>query len=123
MTIKTVIRTNSASCYPSAVSRGLDAVPAGVAVVAGKQFLVAARLRDAGDVGRQDEREAQQDRALAHPRRRYYAPWRDHPRPAVGLLQGAYAHVGVTEFWWRRRKSALSAARSHLAHWKQRKWS
>ena len=27
-----------------------------------------------------------------------YLPWRDDPRPAAGLLQGAYAHVGVTEF-------------------------
>lgn len=36
--------------------------------------------------------------------RRYYAPWRDDPRPAAGLLQGAYAHVGVTEFWRRRRQ-------------------
>ncbi|WP_345385309.1 aKG-HExxH-type peptide beta-hydroxylase [Nonomuraea salmonea] len=24
----------------------------------------------------------------------YYAPWRDDPRPAAALLQGAYAHMG-----------------------------
>jgi len=44
--------------------------------------------------------------------RRYYAPWRDDPRPVAGLLQGAYAHVGVTEFWRRRREVATGAAQS-----------
>ncbi|MET9761353.1 HEXXH motif domain-containing protein [Streptomyces sp. NPDC006372] len=28
-----------------------------------------------------------------------YAPWRDDPRPVRGLLQGAYAYLGVTRFW------------------------
>lgn len=44
--------------------------------------------------------------------RRYYAPWRDDPRPASGLLQGAYAYVGVTEFWRRRRQLASGAAQA-----------
>ncbi|MFC4061673.1 HEXXH motif domain-containing protein [Planomonospora corallina] len=35
--------------------------------------------------------------------RRFYAPWRPDPRPLYGLLQGAYAYLGVTEFWRRRR--------------------
>ena len=30
---------------------------------------------------------------------RYYAPWRDDPRPLSGLLQGAYAHMGIAAFW------------------------
>ncbi len=30
---------------------------------------------------------------------RVYAPWRDDPRPAAGLLQGVYAHLGVARFW------------------------
>jgi hypothetical protein len=30
---------------------------------------------------------------------RYYAPWRDDPRPLSGLFQGAYAFLGVTQFW------------------------
>ncbi|WP_320068908.1 HEXXH motif domain-containing protein [Micromonospora sp. RTGN7] len=30
---------------------------------------------------------------------RYYAPWRDDPRPFAGVLQGAYAFVGITQFW------------------------
>lgn len=28
-----------------------------------------------------------------------YSPWRDDPRPASGLLHGAYAYLGVTDFW------------------------
>jgi uncharacterized protein len=31
--------------------------------------------------------------------RYYYAPWRDDPRPLEGLLQGAYAHVAVADYW------------------------
>lgn len=34
---------------------------------------------------------------------RYYAPWREDPRPAIGLLQGAYAFLAVTGFWRRQR--------------------
>jgi uncharacterized protein len=40
----------------------------------------------------------------------FYAPWRDHPRPLAGLLQGAYAFIGVTEFWRRRRQLAAGQA-------------
>ncbi|NUW40269.1 aKG-HExxH-type peptide beta-hydroxylase [Nonomuraea rhodomycinica] len=36
--------------------------------------------------------------------RRFYAPWRDDPRPAHGLLHGAYAFLGVTGFWRRQRR-------------------
>jgi HEXXH motif-containing protein len=28
-----------------------------------------------------------------------YAPWRQDPRPAVGLLHGLYAHLGIARFW------------------------
>ena len=35
--------------------------------------------------------------------RRYYAPWRADPRPVSGLLQGAYAFMGVAGFWRRQR--------------------
>ncbi len=34
--------------------------------------------------------------------RRYYAPWRDDPRPLGGLMQGTYAFLGITRFWWER---------------------
>jgi HEXXH motif-containing protein len=33
------------------------------------------------------------------PRERYYAPWRNDPRPIGGLLQGIYAFAGITEFY------------------------
>ncbi|MFJ9565009.1 HEXXH motif domain-containing protein [Streptomyces fuscichromogenes] len=32
---------------------------------------------------------------------RHYAPWRNDPRPLRGLLQGAYAFLGITDFWSR----------------------
>src|SRR6266516_2830035 len=36
--------------------------------------------------------------------RRCYAPWRADPRPVAGLLQGAYAYLGVTGFWRTQRR-------------------
>ena len=54
--------------------------------------------------------------------RRYYVPWRADPRPIAGLLQGAYAYLGVTEFWRRQRQLAAGAARlkaeSEFALWR-----
>jgi HEXXH motif-containing protein len=41
----------------------------------------------------------------------YYSPWREDPRPLRGLLQGAYAYLGVTEFWRRMRHVARPAER------------
>jgi uncharacterized protein len=38
--------------------------------------------------------------------RRYYAPWRDDPRPLGALLQGTYAFLGVAGFWRRQRRLA-----------------
>ncbi|MET9489257.1 HEXXH motif domain-containing protein [Nocardia sp. NPDC006630] len=37
---------------------------------------------------------------------RFYAPWRDDPRPIHGLLHGIYAFFGVTDFWRVHRHSA-----------------
>ncbi|MFD9790132.1 FxsB family cyclophane-forming radical SAM/SPASM peptide maturase [Streptomyces sp. NPDC059070] len=37
---------------------------------------------------------------------RYYAPWREDPRPLGGLFQGTYAHLAVTDFWRVRRTLA-----------------
>ncbi len=34
---------------------------------------------------------------------RWYAPWRDDPRPLGALLHGAYAYLGVTAFWRQQR--------------------
>ncbi|MEU3984999.1 HEXXH motif-containing putative peptide modification protein [Streptomyces sp. NPDC026672] len=41
---------------------------------------------------------------------RYFAPWRPDPRPYDGLLQGAYAHLGLADFFQRR---ALTAEPAH----------
>jgi hypothetical protein len=51
---------------------------------------------------------------------RYYAPWRDDPRPASGLLQGAYAFLGVAGFW--RVQSQLpdgEQALTEFARWRE----
>ena len=54
----------------------------------------------------------------------YYAPWRDDPRPLEGLLQGAYAHVAVADYWRVRRsvltnEDELVAAAAAFARWRQ----
>jgi len=54
----------------------------------------------------------------------YYAPWRQDPRPLSGLLHGAYAYLGVCDFW--RVQAALSStpfpayARMEFARWPER---
>jgi HEXXH motif-containing protein len=54
--------------------------------------------------------------------RRFYAPWRDDPRPAGGLLQGAYAYIGVSKFWRRQRQldrgDAGIRAHAEFARWR-----
>lgn len=42
---------------------------------------------------------------------RYYAPWRDDPRPLAGLVQGLYAFLGIMAFWKRHREQAHGADR------------
>ena len=42
-----------------------------------------------------------------------YVPWRDDPRPASGLLQGVYAHLGIARF---RRGDSLHANRTPEAY-------
>lgn len=49
-----------------------------------------------------------------------YAPWRDDPRPLSGLLQGSYAHLGVTDFWRVYRQGA--GARSLMADVEFARW-
>lgn len=53
---------------------------------------------------------------------RFYAPWRDDPRPIDGLLQGAYAYLGVSGFWRRQRhlESGNPGIQSHAeyARWR-----
>jgi HEXXH motif-containing protein len=52
---------------------------------------------------------------------RYYAPWRDDPRPIGGLLQGAYAFLGVTDFW-RAHQHSGEAAHTDLAGFEFARW-
>ncbi|GAA3135316.1 hypothetical protein GCM10010466_27680 [Planomonospora alba] len=54
---------------------------------------------------------------------RHYAPWRPDPRPVPGLLQGAYAYLGVTDFWRRRLavdtgEAALEAG-AEFSRWRE----
>ncbi|WP_433288851.1 HEXXH motif domain-containing protein [Micromonospora sp. CA-244673] len=59
----------------------------------------------------------------ADDRLRYYAPWRDDPRPLPGILQGAYAFAGITQFWRVRRQQAppgeRAAAEFEFALWRR----
>jgi HEXXH motif-containing protein len=51
--------------------------------------------------------------------RRFYAPWREDPRPVSGLLQGAYAFLGVAGFWLRHSHQYADeeAALAEFARW------
>ncbi|MGW1209993.1 aKG-HExxH-type peptide beta-hydroxylase [Streptomyces sp. NPDC002499] len=51
----------------------------------------------------------------------FYAPWRGDPRPLSGVLHGAYAFAGVTEFW-RVERRALSGPAADLAHFEYAVW-
>ncbi|MFG2143725.1 FxsB family cyclophane-forming radical SAM/SPASM peptide maturase [Streptomyces sp. NPDC048696] len=55
-------------------------------------------------------------------RGRYYAPWRDDPRPLGGLLQGTYAHLAVTDFWRVRRSAAEGPAARDRAQEEFARW-
>lgn len=52
---------------------------------------------------------------------RYYTPWRPEPRPLEALLQGAYAHLAVTEFWRAARQArpgSDTVAEAQFARWR-----
>ena len=53
---------------------------------------------------------------------RVYAPWRPDPRPAGGLLQGIYAHLGVTRFWDVQRHVEAEADDAFRAHLMYERW-
>ncbi|MFF5963106.1 HEXXH motif domain-containing protein [Streptomyces collinus] len=48
----------------------------------------------------------------------HYAPWRVDPRPVSGLLQGAYAYLGIVSFWRRYHPTASEqeALRARFAY-------
>jgi uncharacterized protein len=54
--------------------------------------------------------------------RLFFAPWRDDPRPIGPLLQGTYAHMGVTDYWRGRRHQVTGpdqlAAAGQFARWR-----
>jgi uncharacterized protein len=52
----------------------------------------------------------------------YYAPWRSDPRPASGLLHGAYAFLGVSGFWREQRQVATEREVRHRAHAEFARW-
>ncbi|MEU4694304.1 HEXXH motif-containing putative peptide modification protein [Actinoplanes sp. NPDC023714] len=41
-----------------------------------------------------------------------YSPWRDDPRPAPGVLHGAYAYLAVTRFWRTELQASPSSSPS-----------
>jgi uncharacterized protein len=47
--------------------------------------------------------------------RRFFAPWREDLRPIGALLQGTYAHLGVTDYWRVRRHQATGQAAAEAA--------
>ncbi|HWO60452.1 MAG TPA: HEXXH motif-containing putative peptide modification protein [Umezawaea sp.] len=51
------------------------------------------------------------------PDERFYAPWRDDPRPLAGLLHGTYAHLGVAGFW-RRERDHDEGGHVEFARWR-----
>jgi uncharacterized protein len=54
----------------------------------------------------------------AHGVARHRAPWRTDPRPIGALLQGAYAHLGVADFWRKWSKAGGgSVAELEFAYW------
>ncbi|MFB9849800.1 HEXXH motif domain-containing protein [Micromonospora andamanensis] len=50
-----------------------------------------------------------------------YSPWRPDPRPLTGILQGAYAYIGVTDFWDRQRR-LLDGSRRMFADFEFARW-
>ncbi len=52
----------------------------------------------------------------------FHVLWRDDPRPIEPLIQGTYAHLGVTDYWRVRRHradgTAGAEAAEHFARWR-----
>ena len=54
--------------------------------------------------------------------RLFHAPWRPDLRPLEGLLQGTYAHVGVSDFWRIRQRAggvAADSAATRYSYWRE----
>lgn len=48
-----------------------------------------------------------------------YSPWRDDPRPPGGVLHGAYAYLGVTDFWRVERHTGGPVGHFAFARWRR----
>ncbi|WP_351222951.1 HEXXH motif-containing putative peptide modification protein, partial [Streptomyces sp. NPDC002133] len=46
---------------------------------------------------------------------RHFAPWRSDPRPFDGLLQGAYSHIALADYWQRFALGARSTRHRDMA--------
>jgi HEXXH motif-containing protein len=57
----------------------------------------------------------------SQPLRMFYAPWRSDPRPLPALLQGAYAHLAITDFWQATRRGDDGRG-NDLAHFEFARW-
>ena len=57
---------------------------------------------------------------------RFFAPWRNDPRPLTSLLHGAYSYVGIVDFWRVYRNvgagPAAALANFEFAHWRKPTW-
>ncbi|MGX1913822.1 aKG-HExxH-type peptide beta-hydroxylase [Streptomyces phaeochromogenes] len=51
------------------------------------------------------------------PQERYFAPWRPDPRPYDGLLQGAYSHVALADFFQRCALAATPRPEQRSIAW------
>ncbi|MCA1222922.1 aKG-HExxH-type peptide beta-hydroxylase [Streptomyces sp. 8L] len=51
----------------------------------------------------------------AGPAEAYFAPWRTDPRPFDGLLQGAYSHLALADYWQRYALAARGTTQRDLA--------
>ncbi|MEE1769617.1 HEXXH motif-containing putative peptide modification protein [Streptomyces sp. JV185] len=49
------------------------------------------------------------------PEPRHFAPWRSDPRPFDGLLQGAYSHIALADYWQRFALAARRVTHRDLA--------
>ena len=75
------------------VSPAFDAVTLAVSLVHEFQHIKLGGLMHLGPLTSDDDRP------------RYYAPWRDDPRPLGGLVQGVYAFIGIAAFWREHRRN------------------
>ena len=57
----------------------------------------------------------------AGPQAEHYSPWRDDPRPIDGVLHGAYAYLGVVDFW-RGQRGTLTGRDLRYADFEFARW-